>query len=79
MSESNEVRDSLFREEALQEYARVRSEGALVRVHPAWSGWVFWWLIVTFAAGVLFAVFARVDRLWTPAESPPPAAESGSP
>lgn len=70
------ARDDLFRAEALREYARVRSEGTLVRIHPAWTGWVFWLLVATFAGGALFAVLLRVDRFLAAPPSTPAASET---
>jgi hypothetical protein len=38
-------------------------EGRLLRISPAWTSWVFWLLIATFAGAALFLFFAQIDHV----------------
>ncbi len=55
--------DPLFREEAVREYLRVRTQGELLRISPAWADWVFWLLLATAAAALGFVTLVRVNHM----------------
>jgi membrane fusion protein (multidrug efflux system) len=53
---------SLFREEALQEYARGRDVGSPLRLSPRWTAWTWRILLLLLAGGVAFTALGRVSE-----------------
>lgn len=54
--------DGLFREEAVREYLRGRTEGRILRISPSWVRWVFWVFFVTAVGAAFFVSTVRVDQ-----------------
>jgi multidrug efflux pump subunit AcrA (membrane-fusion protein) len=56
-----EIRQGLFREEALRHVERGRGvEGDILRLSPAWTRWTYWLLVAAFALGGLYMVLGTV-------------------
>jgi hypothetical protein len=55
--------EPLFREEAVREHLRGRTQGELLRISPAWSDWAFWVVFAALAGSALFLLLARVDHV----------------
>jgi membrane fusion protein (multidrug efflux system) len=60
--ESRSSGTGLFREEALEEYARGRDVGSPLRLSPRWAAWTWRILLLLFAGGLAFAAFGRVSE-----------------
>lgn len=54
--------DDLFRTEAVQDYLRARTRGQLLRISPAWAGWLYRVIAVTALSAAAFVAFAPLDR-----------------
>lgn len=50
----------LYRQEALQEHARPRLEGEVLRIAPGWTRWAYWMLLMVLATALLFCVVGTV-------------------
>jgi membrane fusion protein (multidrug efflux system) len=55
-------KSSIYRQEALEHYNRVREEGDILHIAPVWMEWMYWLLLALLATGVLFCLVGSVDE-----------------
>jgi multidrug efflux pump subunit AcrA (membrane-fusion protein) len=50
----------LYRQDALKEHARPRTEGDVLRIAPSWTRWAYWMLVVLLGVALLFCIVGTV-------------------
>lgn len=56
---------NIFRTEALEHRDRAQREGGLVRLSPSWTGWVYWLVLATAGAALLYSALGTVNEYAT--------------